>query len=58
MGWGSGRAGKYLLLHDIAVVVRHSDGSFSFNREPFPGGANILGCTAVVSSLVWRWPRR
>jgi uncharacterized membrane protein len=47
LGWGSGRAGKYLLLYDIAVVVRHSDGSFTFDREAFPGGANILACTAV-----------
>src|SRR5947207_15299922 len=47
LGWGSGRAGKYLLLDDIAVVVRHSDGSFTFDREPFPSVANILGCTAV-----------
>jgi uncharacterized membrane protein len=47
LGWGSGRAGEYLRLYDIAVVVRHSDGSFTFDREPFPGVANILGCTAV-----------
>jgi uncharacterized membrane protein len=47
LGWGSGRAGKYLLLDDIAVVVRHSDGSFTFDREPFPGGASVLACTAV-----------
>jgi uncharacterized membrane protein len=47
LGWGRGRASKYLLLYDIAVVVRHSDGSFSFDRKPFPGGANILACTAV-----------
>jgi uncharacterized membrane protein len=47
LGWGSGRVGKYLVLYDIAVVVRHSDGSFTLDREPFPGGANILACTAV-----------
>jgi uncharacterized membrane protein len=47
LGWGSGRAAKYLLLDDIAVVVRHADGSFTFDRQPFPGVANILGCTAV-----------
>ena len=23
LGWGAGKAGKYLLLEDIAVVVRH-----------------------------------
>ena len=47
LGWGSGRAGEYLLLYDVAVVVRHSDGSFTLDRERFPGGANILGCTAA-----------
>jgi uncharacterized membrane protein len=47
LGWGSGRAGKYLDLYDIAVVVRHSDGSFALNRESFPGAANVLACTAV-----------
>jgi uncharacterized membrane protein len=47
LGWGSGRGGKYLLLNDIAVVVRHADGSFTFNREPFLGTANILATTAV-----------
>ena len=47
LGWGSGRAGKYLYLDDVAVVVRHSDGSFTFDRQSFPGGANVLACTAV-----------
>ena len=45
LGWGSGRAGKYLLLEDIAVLVRHPDGSFTFDRKPFSGIANILVCT-------------
>jgi uncharacterized membrane protein len=43
LGWDT----RYLNLLDIAVVVRHPDGSFTCNREPFPGVANILGCTAV-----------
>jgi len=47
LGWDTGQAGKYLILLDIAVVVRHPDGSFTFDRKPFPGVANILGCTAV-----------
>jgi hypothetical protein len=47
LGWDSGKAGKYLVLLDVAVVVRHPDGSFTFDRKPFPGVANILGCTAV-----------
>src|SRR5262245_2067594 len=36
-----------LLLEDVAVVVRHPDGSFRFDRQGFPGGANILACTTV-----------
>ena len=47
LGWGAGQAGKYLLLEDIAVVVRHPDGSFTFDRKPFPGLANIVACTGV-----------
>jgi uncharacterized membrane protein len=47
LGWGPGRAGRYLLLHDIAVVVRHPDGSFTLDREPLPGLGNILACTGV-----------
>jgi len=47
LGWGEGRAGKYLNLLDIAVVVRHLDGSFTFDRKPFLSVANILGCTVV-----------
>jgi uncharacterized membrane protein len=47
LGWGSGQAGKYLILLDIVVVVRHPDGSFTFDRKPLPGLANILACSAV-----------
>jgi uncharacterized membrane protein len=47
LGWGAGTAGKYLLLKDIAVVVRHPDGSFTFDHRPFPGLANVLACTGV-----------
>src|SRR5262245_15272808 len=43
LGWDK----HYLLLQDVAVVVRHSDGSFTLNRESFPAAPNILGCTAV-----------
>ena len=43
LGWDT----HYLILLDIAVVVRHPDGSFTCNREPVPAVANILGCTAV-----------
>jgi uncharacterized membrane protein len=47
LGWGSGQAGRYLILLDLAVVVRHLDGSFAIDREPFPGVANILACTGA-----------
>ena len=47
LGWGAGQAGKYLALLDIAVVVRHPDGTFTLEREVFPGVANILACSAV-----------
>src|SRR5690349_13974505 len=47
LGWGTGRAAKYLILEDIAVVVRHSDGAFTVDREAFPGAANVLGFTTV-----------
>src|SRR5262249_5138847 len=44
LGWGKD---KYLILEDVVVVVRHPDGSFTFDRQPFPGIANILGASAV-----------
>ena len=47
LGWGAGQAAKYLILEDIAVVVRQSDGTFTFDRKPFPGLGNILACTGV-----------
>jgi uncharacterized membrane protein len=43
LGWDQ----HYLLLEDVAVVARHPDGSFTLDRRPFHGVANILGCTAV-----------
>ena len=45
LGWDNGKAGKDIFLLDIATVVRHPDGSFTLNRVPFPGVANILVCT-------------
>ena len=47
LGWGAGKAAKYLILKDIAVVARHPDGSFTFDREPFPRLANILALTGA-----------
>src|SRR4029077_2935888 len=32
---------------DIAVVVRHPDGTITFDRKPFPALANILACTGA-----------
>jgi uncharacterized membrane protein len=43
IGWDE----HYLLLSDVAVVVRHPDGSLTVDREPFPAVANIVGCSAV-----------
>jgi uncharacterized membrane protein len=43
LGWEQ----HYLLLEDVAVVVRHPDGSFTFDQKRFPGVANILACTTV-----------
>jgi uncharacterized membrane protein len=47
LAWGPGQAGMYLILSDIAVVVRHEDGTFTVDREPFSGVANILTSTTV-----------
>ena len=43
LGWVDNR----LILADVAVVVRHLDGSFTFDRERFPTGATIMGASAV-----------
>jgi uncharacterized membrane protein len=43
MGWDK----HFLILDDVAIVVRHADGSFTLEREKFPTAPNILGCTAV-----------
>jgi uncharacterized membrane protein len=47
LAWEGGQAGKQLILLDVVVVVRHPDGTFTFDRKPFPAVANILGCTVV-----------
>jgi uncharacterized membrane protein len=43
LGWDK----PYLILEDIAVVVRHPDGTFTLNREPFPAVAHVMGLTLV-----------
>ena len=50
LGWDE----QYLILNDVAVVVRHLDGSFTLDRERFPSSANVLGCSAVgfIAGLV------
>ena len=47
LAWDADQVGKYIILEDIAVIVRHADGSFTFDRKPFAGISNILGCSAV-----------
>jgi uncharacterized membrane protein len=47
LAWGPGEGAKYLILLDAAVVMRHPDGSFTLDREAFPGIGNILSCSAV-----------
>jgi len=50
LGWDENR----LILDDVAVVVRHPDGSFTLDRERFPSAANVLGASAVgfIAGLV------
>jgi uncharacterized membrane protein len=47
LGWEPGSGEKPLILLDIAVVVRHPDGTFTCGRKPFQGAVNILGLSAV-----------
>src|SRR5262245_52424480 len=43
LGWDK----HYLILQDIALVVRHPDGSFTLDREAFLTVSNVAGCTLV-----------
>jgi uncharacterized membrane protein len=43
LGWHK----HFLQLDDVAVVVRHPDGSFTFDRKTFPAASNVLGCSVV-----------
>ena len=60
LGWDE----QYLILNDVAVVVRHLDGSFTLDRERFPSAANVLGCSprwasspGWCSACQWSAPR-
>src|SRR3954466_11507342 len=33
---------QYLLLYDAAILVRHRDGTYILNRQPFPATSTIL----------------
>jgi hypothetical protein len=56
LAWNTGHVAKYLVLEDIAVVVRHADGTFMVDREPLSAIANISSFTAEVSLRVRSWP--
>ena len=43
LGWGT----HYMNLDDLAILVRHPDGSLTVDREPFPAVTNIVGWTTV-----------
>ena len=43
LGWDQ----HYLILDDVAVVVRHPDGSFTLDREALPAASNVLGSSVV-----------
>ena len=43
LGWDK----HYLMLDDVAVMVRHPDETFTLNREKFPAAANIAGSSLV-----------
>src|SRR2546428_6397270 len=54
LGW----AQNSLLLEDVAVAVRHTDGSVTPERESFPAASNVLGWSAggFLAGLVLRVP--
>jgi uncharacterized membrane protein len=47
LAWNTGHIAKYLVLEDIAVVVRHADGTFTIDRTPLSGIANISALTTA-----------
>jgi uncharacterized membrane protein len=53
-----GRAENYLLLDDVAVAVRHPDGSFTLERERLEPLPNVLGWSVagLLAGLVIGMP--
>ena len=47
LGWGTGGPVNGLILDDVAVLVRHADGTFSFDRDSHQAATTILGCTVL-----------
>jgi uncharacterized membrane protein len=54
LGWDR----SYLTLEDVAAVVRHPDGRFTLNRQPFLVVGFVLGFTLVgfLAGLVMAMP--
>ena len=47
LGWGTGGPVNGLILDDVAVLVRHPDGTFSFDRDRHRAATTILGCMVL-----------
>jgi uncharacterized membrane protein len=47
LGWGAGKAGRYLVLLDAAVAVRHPDGSFTLDQKPLPCLPSIAAFSVI-----------
>ena len=58
LGWGMDGLLNALRLDDMAVVVRHRDGSYSFDRETTPRGPTSGAARCSACSSDWWWPCR
>jgi uncharacterized membrane protein len=47
LAWNTPDVAKYLVLEDVAVVVRNADGTYTIDHEPLSAIANISSLTAV-----------
>lgn len=58
LGWEGGRVAAYYILLDLAVVIRHPDGTCTLDHRAFPGVATILACTGagLFAGLVFAAP--